>query len=96
MLALTTTWWQLGLPQAVFSDALQPLISRLDSLDTFTRDTRLLVLDQTWWRVRAQIESIDSDFPERPLPPHARQLRRNLEQQRQELQHQIALLRHQR
>ena len=47
-------WWNLGLPRLVFSPAARGAGSpRVETLEQFNRDTRLLVLDQAWWRANA-------------------------------------------
>jgi hypothetical protein len=42
-------WWNLGLPRLAFSPELAAIHRRIDALERFNRDTRLLVLDQAWW-----------------------------------------------
>jgi hypothetical protein len=44
-LAIVATWWQLGLPQVVFSSEIMAIHARIDTLEAF--NPRLLVLDQT-------------------------------------------------
>jgi hypothetical protein len=41
-------WWNLGLPRLVFSPE-APIHARIDVLERFNRNTRVLVLDQAWW-----------------------------------------------
>jgi hypothetical protein len=41
------TWWNLGLRRLVFSPELAPVHRRIELLEQFDRDNRLLVLDQT-------------------------------------------------
>jgi hypothetical protein len=40
-------WWNLGLPRLVFLPELAPIHARIEALEQFNRDTRLLMLDQT-------------------------------------------------
>jgi Protein of unknown function (DUF533) len=47
--ATVVAWWSLGLRRLVFSHE-APIHARIEALDQFNRDTRLLVLDQAWWR----------------------------------------------
>jgi len=48
ILAVVATWWQLGLPRAVFSDEILALHARIDA-EAFNRDTRRLVSTRPWW-----------------------------------------------
>jgi hypothetical protein len=45
--ATIITWWSLGLRRLVFSPELAPVHRRIELLEQFDRDNRLLVLDQT-------------------------------------------------
>jgi hypothetical protein len=44
--ATMVAWWDLDLPRLVFSPDLAPIHRRIEALERFDRDTRLLVLDQ--------------------------------------------------
>ncbi len=45
--ATIVAWWNLGLPRLMFSPE-APNHARIEALEQFNRDTRLLVLDQAW------------------------------------------------
>jgi hypothetical protein len=49
--ATVVAWWNLGLPHLVFSPELAPIHVRIEALEQFNRETRLLALDQAWWSV---------------------------------------------
>jgi hypothetical protein len=53
--ATMVTWWNLDLRRLVFSPELALVHRRIELLEQFDRDNRLLVLDQT--RVDRQIRS---------------------------------------
>jgi hypothetical protein len=53
ILATMVAWWNLGLPRVVFWPELAPIHRRIDALERFNCDTRLLVLDQAWLRARS-------------------------------------------
>ena len=44
--ATMVAWWNLGLPRLVFSPELAPIHRRIEALEQFNRDSRLLVPDQ--------------------------------------------------
>ena len=46
VLATMVAWWNLGLPRLVFSPELAPIHRRIEALEQFNRDSRLLVPDQ--------------------------------------------------
>jgi hypothetical protein len=48
--ATMVAWWNLGLRGVVFSPELGPIRARIEALEQFNRDARLLVPDQAWWR----------------------------------------------
>ena len=50
ILATMVAWWNLGLPRVVFSPEPALIHARIEALERFNRDTRLLVPDQAWWR----------------------------------------------
>ena len=47
--ASMVAWWNLGLPRLVFSPELALIHRRIEALEQFNRDTRLLVLDRARW-----------------------------------------------
>jgi hypothetical protein len=47
--ATMVAWWNLALPRLVFSPE-TPIHARIEALEQFNRDTRLLVPDEAWWR----------------------------------------------
>ena len=47
--ATVVAWRNLGLPRLMFSSELAPIYARIEALEQFNRDTRLLVLDRSRW-----------------------------------------------
>ena len=48
--ATVVAWRNVGLPRLMLSSKLAPIYARIEALEQFYRNTRLLVLDRSRWR----------------------------------------------
>lgn len=85
VLTVPTLWKSANLPAVAFESDLREsekkLVNKLktmaesvDSLAQLTKSTRILILDQSWWRLQKEIEEINESLSKNPHNKHLRDL----------------------
>ncbi len=82
----------LGVPGVVLTTDLDAIHRKIDGLEEFSKGTRMLVLNNDWWRLNTQLEDVKAQRADKPTDRYLRDLERNLSQQQKRIEQQIEQL----